>query len=93
MENNKLSREDIKKFVLENKITEDNFKAILKRFDLENINLEAEHLKIQSKSSYLSARQRKAVEELVLVKSVMDEINKEKTIASEAESTVNFNTI
>ena len=44
---------------------ENEIRRLLKRYDLENIDLEAEYEKIQRKESYLSAKKRAVVEDIV----------------------------
>ena len=47
------------------KMREHEIRRLLKRYDLENIDLEAEYEKIQRKESYLSANNRRVVKEIV----------------------------
>lgn len=83
---------EMKAFLKEHPFTPEMLQRILKRFDLENVNLEAEHIKISEKSSNLSARQRKAVEELILLKNAMDELDKEKEVTQKVQDTASFST-
>lgn len=92
MENNVTTPAEMKEFLKTHPFTPEMLQKLLKRFDLEKVNLEAEAIKIKEKTSNLSARQRKAVTELVMLKNVMDEIEKEKELTQKVQETASFST-
>ena len=91
--NNPINKEEMKAFLKEHPFTPEILEKYLKRFELENINLEEEKKKIDLKTSYLSASKRRAVLELVSIKNIMNEIEKDKLNEKELTETANFNTI
>ena len=54
-------------------LTDDIFNALVARFDLTNVDLEAEQQKINQHKSFLTASRRKAVGELLILKKMLEE--------------------
>lgn len=86
------NRAEMKEFLKEHPFSPETMERILKRFELNNIDLSVEKIRIEEKKSILSRRQRDAVMELSLVKEIMEELEKEKKITEEIKETVNFDT-
>lgn len=85
-------RNEMKNFLKEHPFTPEVMSQVIHRFDLEKVDLSVEKTRVEEKRSNLSARQRKAVLELALIKELMEEIEKEKIINEEIQETVNFTT-
>lgn len=85
-------RNEMKNFLKEHPFTPEVMEQVIHKFDLENVDLSVEKIRVEEKRSRLSARQRKAVLELALIQELMEEIEKEKIINEEIQETANFTT-
>lgn len=86
------TREELKKFVKEHPFTPEILDKIIYKFDLQNVDLSIEKTRIEEKRSYLSARQRKAVMELIQIKQLMEEIERDKEIEEKSNEVVDLST-
>jgi hypothetical protein len=86
------AREEMKEWLKQNPLTPEILDRIIYKFDLQNVDLLIEKERVEEKRSNLSARQRKAVLELVQMKSIMDEIELEKQNQEKIEETAVFST-
>lgn len=86
------TRNEMKEFLKEHPFNENTFNLVVRKFDLENVNLLTEKVLIENKKSNLSARQRNAVLELSLIKELMTEIEKEKQISDSNQEIASFST-
>ena len=68
---------EMKEWLKEHPFTPEILDKIIYKFDLQNVDLSVEKIRIEEKRSYLSARQRKAVIELIQIKELMNEIKLE----------------
>lgn len=85
-------KNEMKEWLKEHPFTPEILDKIIKKFDLQNVDLSVEKIRIEEKRSSLSARQRKAVMELVQIKTLMDEIKLEEENKEKAEETAVFST-
>lgn len=86
------NKNEMKEWLKEHPFTPEILDKIIKKFDLQNVDLSVEKIRIEEKRSYLSARQRKAVIELNQIKALMDEIKLEEENKEKAEETAVFST-
>ena len=83
---------EMKEWLKEHPFTPEILDKIIYKFDLQNVDLSVEKIRIEEKRSYLSARQRKAVIELIQIKELMNEIKLEEENKEKAEETASFST-
>jgi hypothetical protein len=70
-------------------LNRDVYEALLKHWDLDNVDLDIEAEKIKNKLSFLTKSRREAVREFLILRSVLNEIEKTKE-NTENESSENI---
>ena len=71
-------------------LTDEIFNALVARFDLTGIDLEAEQQKINQHKSFLTASRRKAVGELLILKKMLDEKKAQEAAAQTTSMDTNI---
>lgn len=75
---NTITKNQIIQSILDGNFTEETYTKLLKRTELDKIDLETEYTKIVKKVSYLSSSKRTMVLELLLIRDLLKQVKEEK---------------
>ena len=70
-------------------LTQEVYDILLKRWDLDKVDLDAEYIKIQTKQSNLTKSRREAVPEFIRIRDLLSEIKQKENNAIVMENNIN----